>query len=197
MAAAANDRAGFIFGPLHPLRAASMNVDDQISPLAVFAIVFQKCPNRNVDEVVLRLPEDGSKRLGYADHEIAAAIDVNRFSDGIDGGEQLSGDLLSDKSDIRSAVIIGIGDVAPGLHFLDIHIGDIGGDAADINVVQRLGSEADLAAGTRFQANRAGQFHAIAQSLEVFPGDIPVAAHRFQEVLLIGDDGEAKHEKDI
>src|ERR1017187_9735983 len=95
MAAAAHHGAGFILGPPHPLRAAPLDVDGHIQSLPVFAIVFQERPDRDVDKIVLGLPEDGSNRLGYADHQEAAAIDVNRLADGVDRGEQLAGDSLS------------------------------------------------------------------------------------------------------
>src|ERR1035441_3261545 len=73
--------------------AAPLDVDGHIQSLPVFAIVFQERPDRDVDKIVLGLPEDGSNRLGYADHQEAAAIDVNRLADGVDRGEQLAGDL--------------------------------------------------------------------------------------------------------
>ena len=112
-------------------------------------------------------------------------------------GNELSGHFLPDEGDLRPAFVIRVSYVAAGFGFLHVHVGDVGRYSTDINVIQRLRFQADLAAGSRLQANGPRQSHAVAQSLKVLPSDVSVATHRLEEVLLIGDDGEPHHKKDI
>ncbi len=112
-------------------------------------------------------------------------------------GNNLVSHILSDESDVRSAFIVRIRYITTGFGFLHIHVGDVGRYPADINFVQRLRSQADLAVESHLQPDCFGQPHAVPQSLKVLPRDISIAAHCFEEVLLVGDDGKAHYEKDI
>jgi len=85
----------------------------------------------------------------------------------------------------------------PTFGFLDIHVRDVCGHAPDVDVIHGLRPEAGLPVGADLQADGLRQSHAVVQSLEVVPSDVAIAAHGFEEILLIGDDGEAHHEKDI
>src|ERR1700733_6020128 len=171
MPPAAHHRTGFILGLQHPFRASRLNVDSQVQTLPVFAIPFQERPDGDVSKVVLGLSEDGSDRLSYANYLETRAIDVDCLADGINRGKKLFRHVLSDERDLRSAVIVSVRYVAAGFGFLHIHVSDVGRDSTNINVVQRLCSQPNLAVGSRLQADGLRQPHTVPQSFEVFPSD--------------------------
>src|SRR5262249_7025615 len=162
--------------------------DRKIEVLVVLAIVLQERADWDVNEIVLRLAEDRSDRLGDSDHLKGAPVDVNGLADGIGCGKEFSGDVLPDERNLRARVIIRICDVAAGLRFFHVHIGDVSGDSANVDVVKGLCPEADSAAGASLKADGFRQLHAVVQSLVVVPGNVSVAARGFQKVSLIGDD---------
>jgi hypothetical protein len=146
---------------------------------------------------ILGLPEHAANHFCYSNHLEITTVNVDGLADGIDGGKQPLGDFLPDERDLGAIVIIRVGNVSPIFGLLHIHIRDVRGDTADVDVVHGLRPQADFPGGPDLQADRLRQPHAVVQRLEVVPGDVAIAAHGFEEILLIGDDGKPHHEKDI
>src|SRR5262249_53137235 len=86
---------------------------------ASLAKCFEESRKRHLDEIILRLTEDGAQFLGDADDREAVGADLDLFAERIDLREQPIGDIRADKANILSIGFIEVADEA-ALRDLDI-----------------------------------------------------------------------------
>ena len=135
--------------------------------------------------------------LGHADDLELLAIDGQDLAQRIGIGEELVGNVGADHADHVAMLVVAVGHVAAGRDFFDVHVADVGGHAAQVDVLQVLPLVADVGRAPHFHANRFGQLQIVAQRLIVVPGDVAIAAGRLQQFLGVADDGKLVNQKNV
>src|SRR4051812_38421279 len=75
-----HQHASFVLRALDPSGALRLDVDSHV---AVRAVGFEPCGDRDINEIVLRLPEGGAERFRHADYLIWLAVHADLMTDGI------------------------------------------------------------------------------------------------------------------
>ena len=85
---------------------------------------------RNVEEIILRLPEDGTDGLRHTHHLKPLPLEAEFLAEGIPAGEQVCSDVLPDDADRAPVRIIRVADIASRSERLGADINHVGGHAA-------------------------------------------------------------------
>ena len=150
-----------------------------------------------IDEVVLRLSEGIADFFGDTDHLELLPIDGEDLAQRIGIGEELVGHIGADHANHVAMLVVAVGDVAAGRDLFHVHVANVGGHAADIDVLQVLPLGAEVCRAPHFHANRLWKLQIVAQGLVVFPGDVAIAPGRLEQFLGIADDGKLVDQKDV
>src|SRR5256886_6596275 len=73
----------------------------------------------------------------------------------------------------------------------------VGGHASDVGVVEAVRAGAHFAVNAQLHADAERQLHIVAQSFEVVPSDLFVAAISLHVLFDVGDDGKTREQKDV
>ena len=98
-------------------------------------------------------------------------------------GEKFVGHVGADHANHVAMLVVAVGDVTAGRDLFHIHVADVGGHAAQVDVLQALPLVANVGRAPNLHADRLGQFQVVAQRLVVVPGDIAIAPGRPSAVL--------------
>src|SRR6266478_767699 len=151
----------------------------------------------DVGKIVLRLTEGRADRVRDADNQERPAINQEFVANGIKAGEKLNGQVVANHSDLGPALIVTLGDVAAVARCDDVDVHHVGGDAADIGVVESMRAGAHFSIDAQLHANAERQLHIVAQRFEVVPGNLFVAAVGLHVLVDVGNDGEASQQKNV
>ena len=88
---------------------------------------------------------------------------MNRFAQRIGVGEQLVGHVGTDHRDHVAMLIVAVSHVAAGRDLLHVHVADVGGHAAQVDVLQALPLGADVGGAAHFHAHGLRQLKIVAQ----------------------------------
>src|SRR5437868_1240615 len=117
------------------------NLDVHPAPRAVDLL---KSGERNYREVVLRLAEDISDGLCNADYSEWTSVYFDFGANGINGGEELIGNIRAHETGIRAVVFVFFSNVPALSHLHCIYIDKIVGDAPQSDVVEHLRSATNI-----------------------------------------------------
>src|SRR5579871_6271670 len=113
MAERAQKSADLVFGLFQAIAVERHEV--VLNPDLV-PVDFEVGLNRNIDEIVLRLPEDAALGFRHADHFKRKPIDLDGFSDSIGAWEKTIFKVMADDRNAGFVLILNLGVAATRLH---------------------------------------------------------------------------------
>ena len=185
MASAAHDLADFVDGFLNLGGGGGARGDAQRVRLsAVFLFIGAQRKN---NPVVERIPERGALLFAHADHFARRIPPANFLSDGIDAGQQIFDEIVSDDADRRGLLQIGLGDVAASDEVHVVELGHLGSPGAEVGVFQRIQPALYFEAPGQRRADFLAGFAKFTDGQIVVPGDA-FSLLVLEIVIDVGDD---------
>ena len=139
MAPRAHHGPRFVLCLFHPLRSTRLDVepDGVVGPIHLEIRL-----DRYIRKVILRLSEGRANGFRNTDDQEGPTLNQQFVADRVDSRKELGGQVVADHGDLGAALVVALGDVAsvPGCNDVDIH--HIGGDAADVRVIESVRARA-------------------------------------------------------
>ncbi|PYU16476.1 MAG: hypothetical protein DMG37_02305 [Acidobacteria bacterium] len=153
--------------------------------------------NRDVREIVLRLPKSRADDFRNSYHLERPAIDQDLAADGIHVGKKFGRQVVADHGHQRAALIIALGNVASLARRYRINVSHVGGHAANVYVVDAFRASADFSVGAQFHAHAQRQLQVCTQRFVIVPGHFLVAAVGLHVLFHVGDEREARQQEHV
>ena len=135
---------------------------------------------RDVDDVVLALPEGGALLDEEADDAERDPVDRDRPADRVEAREELVAHLRADDGDEGAALVLRLGEEAPEVDVEVRELGDVRRHARDLDVGEALAARPDGPARPRAGADHDGGLREALERLEVALLD-PLPLERLEE----------------
>src|SRR5258708_1598041 len=190
----AHQHAGFVFSGMHQVGPQRLDIDVHAGSAALY---LEPRLNRNVNKIILRLAKGAPYLLGHANHKIRFAVDVNGPAQRVHAAEKSLGNVAADHGYIGPVLVIWFGYVPADGRLFGVNSSHVGGDAAHVDVLDRLRLVLYFSIAPYFQTHSLGQPHVVTDILVVFPSNVLVGARQLDELLLAGDERKTHYQKDI